>query len=193
MQRYCTKELNMYCSAIADAAVLGCLYYNRENLSQDCGAVLLETSAGACDAAAISLCPAETSVDEITSCLTAHRNEVEDQCTINLQHESERRSLAFVMREKYYERTSIVITICTFYLLIAVVAWIWATRMNRALQTDQEKYIETKIDSLASSSIDNMGSTEGMKDGESTMPPISIKLLNISYRCNSRDYFSEVT
>jgi hypothetical protein len=97
------------------------------------------------------------------------------------------------MREKYYERMSIVVTICTFYLVLAMVAWVWATRMSSGLREDQDKYVTRQLDALVGVGIDRMCDIGGaVKESAHDLHPFLIELHNVSYRRNGRTGFSEV-
>jgi hypothetical protein len=97
------------------------------------------------------------------------------------------------MREKYFERMSIVITICTFYLVLATVAWVWAHTMSSILRGDQDRYITRQLDTLVSAGIGSKGDTGAGKESSPALPPFLIELLDVSYRCNRRTCFSEVS
>ena len=170
----CAKEISQHCVDVEDNMLISCLYTNRDLLSEECAIVVEETFIGACDPYARQFCSEFTNVNDIAACLDSSSQTISTQCKFNLENKDDASSVASLIKDKYYQRLTLMVTLCSFYLIICVIASIWVFYKVYMLYKRQVEVMSTALsNSLAEQTVTD------------NQPPIRLGLLDVSYQINS--------
>lgn len=135
----CASDTKVLCQTIDKEPLFDCLYAFRSKVGSTCSIALLSFTVGRCNYDAWELCSAYSIPEEIRTCLLRRMDQVEADCRTNLLRGSNADSLASVVLEKDGARLTLLLTVCSAYLAIAVVAclWLWyiATAFRKQLLT----------------------------------------------------------
>lgn len=110
----CGDDIQKYCSTTGNLLEIYCLYSNRDEISETCNQYLGSTTIGGCNEDAQKLCGQYTSVTDIMSCLTEHKDELTVDCLKNVESHAQEENPLRKMQEEMWSMTKAI----TFFSII---------------------------------------------------------------------------